>query len=969
MEIWRRIGCVRRFVALALACLLGLTTSAAAQGAGGLIAGTVKDAQGGVLPGVTLTLRNVESGVVRTAVSEANGTYRLPGLPPGRYELVAELSGFANAELRDITITIGLELLRDVTMGLQALQETLTVTAEAPVVETTQTEVAATITQEQIESLPLANRQPISLALLLPGTSMDATTARRSQANVGAGGATNQMSIYHVDGGMNMSNNSGQQHLEVPAAAIREFKVNVSQSSAEFGAIGGVVLTATKSGTNQFHGELFEFFRDKSLNAFDAVELERHERLGVPKPDFQRHSYGAAIGGPIIRDRLHFFAAVERSKEEATATVNTGQPQFYSALEGSFPRIYSRRSWFLRGDLQVNTQQNLFVRYVSDLEEIECETCGGFNSAFFGDSLRSPRDSNLVGHTWVIGSRMLNEVRAQIPPSHLNHRAGPPGTELWPASKKGEFPAERFQGYTQIYQFPSLNWGANAWSMNWTTRTEIRDDFSFSVGGHELKTGGAYLRLYSPEEQSANIGTWVFDRDQFFDGTAASMAALRSPIQFTASFPPLLRTLHNNWIQAYVQDEWRVRPNITVSLGLRYDNQYRSFNNHIDLTPVPRLRELVNPTERGDHDNFGPRVGLAWDVKSDGRSVVRAAYGKYFQYVMQGGLRPELTALRQSQVNIRNPSYPDPYGGLSPQAFVTVSAAPNVNIVDDGLENAEAQALTLGYSHELRPNLAVHVDGVYTDVSKITQTGNINTPVTPTGARPQATWGRILRLQSTGDHEYRSLMVRLDKRYADRHQYMLSYTLGKASNNQPALNVATPITDFYNPSLDFGPASSDRRHAFVASGSVVVAWDVNVGAVWTLRSSMPFSARAGRDLNNDGQANTDFVPGTTRNMGNRDNTAMLAAVNSWRAANGRPAIQESQLAPNDYNRVDIRASKAVVVGSRRVEFIAQVFNLFGRDNWGGIESGWQENALSDAFGRLLTVQPRQQAELAVRFSF
>ncbi|OFW51397.1 MAG: hypothetical protein A3G77_06650 [Acidobacteria bacterium RIFCSPLOWO2_12_FULL_68_19] len=967
MEICRRTGSVLFLIALVLS-VPGLVASAAAQGAGGVITGTVRDAQGGVLPGVTLTLRNVESGAVREAVTEENGTYRLQGLQPGRYELRAELTGFAAAEVRDIVITIGLNLQRDVTMGLQALQETVSVTAEAPVVETTQTEVASVITQEQIESLPIANRQPISLALLLPGTSMDATTARRSQANIGAGGASNQMSIYHVDGGMNMSNNSGQQHLEVPQSAIREFKVNVSQASAEFGAIGGVVLTATKSGTNQFHGEAFEFFRDKSLNTFDAIELDRHKRLGSPKPDFQRNSYGAAVGGPIIRDRLHFFAAVERSREEATATVNTGQPQFYSALEGSFPRIYARRSWFVRGDFQVNTQQSLFVRYVTDLEEIECETCGGSNAAFSGNSLRSPRDSNLVGHTWVIGSRMLNEIRAQIPPSHLNHRQGPPGTKLWPASEKGEFPPERFDGYTAIYQFPSLIWGANNWSMNWTTRTEIRDDFSFSVGSHDLKVGGGYVRLFSPEEQAANMGTWVFDRDQFFDGTPASIAALRTPIQFTASFPPLLRELHNHWIQGYVQDEWRVRPNVTVSLGLRYDNQYKSFNNHLDLTPVPRMRELINPSERGDHDNAGPRAGLAWDVRSDGRSVVRAAYGKYFQYVMQGGVRPELTALRQTSIVIRNPTYPDPYGGRSPQSFAS-TAPPNVSILDDGLENAEAHAVTLGYSQELRPNLAVHVDGVYTDVSKVTQTGNINTPVTPTGARPKPTWGRILRLQSTGEHEYRSLMVRVDKRYANRHQYLLSYTLAKADNNQPALAVATPITDFYNAGLDWGPASSDRRHAFVASGSVLLRWDINVGAVWTLRSSMPFSARAGRDLNNDGAANTDFVPGTTRNQGNRDDSAFLAAVNAWRTQNARQPISGSQLAENDYNRFDIRASKAVAVGDRRVEVIAQVFNLFGRDNWGGIESGWQENALSDAFGTLRSVQPRQQAELAIRFTF
>jgi hypothetical protein len=263
--------------------------------------------------------------------------------------------------------------------------------------------------------------------------------------------------------------------------------------------------------------------------------------------------------------------------------------------------------------------------------------------------------------------------------------------------------------------------------------------------------------------------------------------------------------------------------------------------------------------------------------------------------------------------------------------------------------------------------MAVHVDGIYTNVDTMTMLPNINTPMTPTGPRPQPTWGRIQNLQSSGEHEYRAMFVRLERRLANRYQYLLSYTLSKQQNfgagTQPA------VTDFYNPQLDWGPGSADRRHAFVASGSYLLPWDINVGAVWTLRSSMPFSARAGRDLNNDGAANTDYVPGLTRNIGNRDNAAMLTAVNAWRTLNGRAPMTEANLDSNAYNRFDVRASKALALGDRRIEFIAQVFNLFGHDNLGDIEQGWQENALSDSFGQILTVQPRQQAELAVRFTF
>ena len=175
---------------------------------------------------------------------------------------------------------------------------------------------------------------------------------------------------------------------------------------------------------------------------------------------------------------------------------------------------------------------------------------------------------------------------------------------------------------------------------------------------------------------------------------------------------------------------------------------------------------------------------MAWDVKSDGRSVVRAAYGWFYQYVMQNQLRPELTTLLQSQVNIRNPSYPDPYGGLSPQAFVVVSAAPNVNILDDEIQNAEAKGATVGFSQQLRPNMAVHVDGVFTDVDQMIQPANINTPDPSTGLRPIAGWGNIIQLRIARVPRVSGALRAARQAFADRHQYMLSYTLAKEGQSR-----------------------------------------------------------------------------------------------------------------------------------------------------------------------------------------
>lgn len=204
--------------------------------------------------------------------------------------------------------------------------------------------------------------------------------------------------------------------------------------------------------------------------------------------------------------------------------------------------------------------------------------------------------------------------------------------------------------------------------------------------------------------------------------------------------------------------------------------------------------------------------------------------------------------------------------------------------------------------------------------------------------------------------------MRLDKRFADRYLYLMSYTLSDTEDN------GNTVTNLYAPGLDWGPGTTDRRHMLVSSGSVLLPWDVQLGAIWTLRSEMPFTALAGRDLDGDG-ATTDYVPGTARNQGNRGLDTGL--VNAWRASNGLSPVSEDQFDSNRFNSMDVRVSKAIALGSgQKVDLIAQVFNVFGTDNLlppGG--GAYVQNALSDSFGKILSAQPRQQAELAVRFSW
>ena len=951
-----------------------LPGSAIAQTTNGVINGVVSDAQGGVLPGVTVTVRNVDTGFTRTVVTEDDGRYRHAALPPGRYTLRAELQGFGPVEVTEITVTIGTELLRSVTMQVQGVQESVSVTGQAAVVETTRTEVSAVVTQEQMDMLPLDTRQPIGLALLLPGTSQDAVRKGKFNANIGAGAFTMASGLL-VDGMWNKEANTGEPRQDFPESAIREFRVYVSQAPAEYGwTAGGTVSFATKSGTNRFTGEAFEFLRHKNLNTLNKFE----KAAGIAKPNYKRHQFGGALGGPVVRDRLHFFIAAERTDTTPYATVTTGRSDLYKALEGTFPIPEYSNMTFSRADLQVTPANTVFARYAWQDTDYTCDGCGG-NAAFFsglpggvqpGVGVQQKRYALVAGYTWVMSSHTVNDLRGQF--TNYQFRQHPPGVKA--QENLFDTSPARSAPLTWAYVFPSLTWGTNANNYATQYARELRDDFSFTAGAHTWKAGGGFLHLVIDQDLRDNLGTWTFANDQLFDPTnAAIMANLTGARLFAAALGSFERYSPNQLWNAYVQDEWRVQPNITVNLGLRYDLQRKGFNEGLNLnnktmfptTGTPTQIPYVDFSKRGDRNNVGPRLGLAWDLNG-GKSVVRAGYGLYYNPLNLMVSSVEQLNFRQASITITNPTYPDPYQGQDPLRFAS-TAPQNISILDNHIQNVESYATTAGMSHEIAANLAVHADVVYTQIRKVAQAIDINPRANgATGLRPLNQFARIEQTRSDGDINYKALMLRLDRRLANRFLSMVSYTLAKSNGNVVSANVTSRVTQSEAPELDEGPTVSDRRQVLVASGSVILPYDINLGGVWTLRSTMPFSALAGVDLNGDG-VNTDYVPGTSRNLGNRENARMVQAVNDWRVSRGLGPVAESQIDTNSYNSVDLRVSKSISLqGTRKLELIGQVFNVFGRDN---LQATWVTNALSNQFGQIRQAFNRQQGEVAIRLAW
>jgi hypothetical protein len=346
--------------------------------------------------------------------------------------------------------------------------------------------------------------------------------------------------------------------------------------------------------------------------------------------------------------------------------------------------------------------------------------------------------------------------------------------------------------------------------------------------------------------------------------------------------------------------------------------------------------------------------------------VVRAGFGVYYDNIRTlNNMIGEQRNFSQYTIVINNPPYPDPYLGKDPLEFAS-NAPANLNVLADNFRNPTAENYGAGVSQKITSEITIHVDGVYTHSSGDRIKYDLNLPDPVTGKRPLPAYGFIDQDRSILSSDYKAMFVRLDKRLSHNYTYLVSYTLAKgddvgsrATNNGGFFHV----TDQLHPQLDEGPSDTDRRHSLVASGTGILPWDMTIGAVWTFRSSAPFSAYSAV-FSADGQQ--QYVPGTSRNQGNRD--LNLAAVNAYRAQNGLGPVPESQIESDRLSTVDVRFSKAIRFNAQtRLELIAQVFNILGTDNLNAPFSGGQvTTALSSSFGQILTAKNRQQAELAVR---
>lgn len=927
-----------------------------ARGQGGEadVTGVISDPSGATISTAQVTLTNTDTGVVRTVAVQASGGYRFSAVIPGHYSITVKAPTFTPESITGLTVSLGAHLQEDSQLKTGSDEQTVTVSGEVPLIDYSDTSVDGVIGEKQMNTLPISNRQYLNLSLLLPGTSQDATRTFYNNVQSGGGGYF-YANGFMLDGVSNTWAEQGEPRQNIPEGAVQEFKVYTSQFPAEFGlAMGGMTTVQTKSGSNQLHGEVFEYFRNEGLSADNRFQQQTEAAEGIGRPPFLRNQFGGDVGGPILRNRTHFYAAYERTQTDQSYTISAN-PQYYSALNGTYDQPSHDQMLTVRGDHQISNSQQVFVRYAQEWNELTRQGCGGTNTEYCYDGL-IPRHSIVAGHTWQVTPAMVNEGHFQY--AYSSYQLGPYNGTI--PTEPSQLTATNFSEISTGYVFPSFSYGKIYAQVGIEKHIELNDMFSIQHRGHTFKFGGDGIYVPYVDSSALNSqGTFYFNTDQAFNpDDPSSIAKLTNPVLFTASIPPIVTNLPSAQLGLFGEDEWKVTPRFDLSLGLRYDREFgSSFMDTLNPKDYsPAIPFQGDPSKRGARLNFGPRFGLTWDPAGHGNDIVRFGYGIYYNNIQTELNEGEKQNYQVCNITITNPSFPNPYGNQSATSFCS-TAPPNVTILSPHFRNAYAQQFTVGYSHQFGPNLSIIADGLYQHLLRDWRIVDLNFPVN--GARPIPAFGQILQHTSVGRAKYKALYLRLDKRFSQRYLATVSYTLSSGQDNNPQTNVA----NYSNYNQDFGPSNIDRRNALVASGSVQLPWNINLGGIWTLRSSLPFSAYSGTY---DADGTTQFVPGTTRNQGNRD--LSLSTVNAYRATLGLSPVASGTIQSSQYDDFDLRVSKSVFTrGEKSLEIVGQAFNLFGHTNLLGANT--VTNAQSASFGQITNASNVQQGELAARFRF
>jgi outer membrane receptor protein involved in Fe transport len=842
----QRIVCI-------LLLLLAVASQAGAQFANASLGGTVTGNEGGGLPGVSVTAKNAASGLVRTTVTAADGSYSLTGLKPGTYEVTFELAGFRTVGKKDVELRVGQETRLGVTLEVGHVEETITVTSDAPIIETTSKEIGGTLTNQEFLDLPSQNHSFALFAALLPGVVPVPATESTSADAIFANGQDDNNNAFYVDGANNDDDVIGARagaQARTAIEAIQEFQVLTSQFDAEFGRSTGAILNAvTKSGGNQFTGSAFGYFQRSTWNQTGFFM----RREGKSNPDSKFNSLGGTLGGPIVHDKLHFFVSYEDDLDQAGVfKVFSDRPE----LNYSTTTDNKIKNELAKVDYQISSTNHLAARYLR-------ETSPQFNQIIDAGSsqatLEAAREEADTDSTWVatldsvLSSTGLNETRLSFTKEDVAF-ANP----AFNGNGK-TFAAERNQAPVEVR--PGILDGGSGVAQARVNRSKQLDDtFSYFFpdfhGEHQVKAGFQYAKR---DEVFGDFGTangqFTFLTNNKFDSKDLSTYPTSFLVRIKGGLDAPIPS--EKTLGVFLQDDWRITNRLTLNLGLRYDKE--------DATK--------------DNNDYAPRLGFAWDPTGKGKTVVRGGWGRFYDRFQLGFYQDffqDAIALTQG-FTVR---YPDgaalanqkllfdlaQANGVTTLAGLrdflikqlesgsgtSLNIAPTVD--NPNRKEAYVDTASLGAEHELLPGLSVALDLVHSENKDTLLLVDLNPFSQALGGRPNISIvnGKVTPLNSistyvnAGHSTQDSAQFALVKRFNGHFGGRLSYTYSRSSGNYGNAGAGTASAYFqtrtksgYNfdtgqfigdpldlnlddPRNDGQPVNWLRPHNLVLSGTYVV---------------------------------------------------------------------------------------------------------------------------------------------------
>ena len=979
----RANSCCARFVRrhLKTGLIAGLFLVSAASGLSvhaqstATLQGNVMDPDDGVVPEARISVRSWATNSERIALSDTNGNYQLAALPVGAYRVEIQAMGFQTQIIERLGVEVGRTVVQDFKLEVANISEEVSVLSPSPqLVDRATVSVGQVIDQKTVQEIPLNGRYFLDLGLLIPGSVTPPQTGVSSIPVRGSGAfaintaGNREEAVNYMINGITLTNLWFSSISFQPSiSTIQELRIDNSTFSAEYGQNSGAVVNiATRSGTNELHGELFEFFRNDALDARNFFDFTSSK-----PPPFKRNQFGGNLGGPIVRNKAFFLFSYEGLRHRQGISLNSvvlndterasvkdpavakliewiPRPNFVDS--SGTPRFLSSPTapvnldhWTIDISHNVSEKDQLHAYYYAQLRNFIEPGRGGNTVPGFGVTHRSRRQLFTLNETHTFGPAVVNEARFGF---NRIFGADTPTVQVNPADFGILNGINEPIGLPQITIAGGLSFGgpANNPSGRGDTMFVAADTVRCLCGRHSIKAGGEYRQFLN------NIfrkGTGAFNFPTigaFVDGTANS---------FSVTLGNQSSSVAQSAVGFFVQDNYKRTPNLTLEVGLRYDWSMmptERYNRFIIFDPttgsLARVGTQIDGIYQTHNKTLQPRVGFAWDPFHSGKTSVRAAYAiladqPLVSLVTSTSPNPPLAMPLTVTGSIRfgNAITEARPAGLAPQT------------VDHGFNNAYLQSWNLNVERELAHDLAAMVGYFGSKGTHLTLRRNINQPIN--GVRPypalsgasailpgtETVLGNVVQAESTGNSNYNALWANAKKQFAHGLSFNVSYTWSK-SLDYNSLSSQGVVQNSYNVRGDRGLSDFDVRHRVVGSALYELPFHSNqfvegwqLGAIVQSQSGNPVNIVT-TNSTVTGLANTlrPDVAGPIRLIGNSDrwfDTSIFKPVPGFGTL-GRNVV----IGPG-FSNTDLSVMKNTRLGeTMRAQFRVEIFDLFNHANFG-----------------------------------